>query len=140
MKKNLAAFASGVLFAIGLAVSGMTRPSKVLGFLDVAGAWDPSLAFVMVGAIGVHFVLRKLVMKRSAPLFDTTFYMPSAKGITSALVVGAALFGVGWGLSGFCPGPALVTFGGGLRSSFVFVIGMVLGVALERITKAMSQV
>lgn len=104
MKPNVAAFGTGALFAVGLAVSGMTKPSKVIGFLDIAGAWDASLAFVMVGAIAVHFVAHRVVMRRPSPLFDEEFHLPTRKDLDVRLILGAALFGVGWGLGGFCPG------------------------------------
>ena len=106
----------------------MTKPSKVVGFLDVAGAWDASLAFVMMGAIGVHFVAQRLVKRRSAPLFDSKFHLPLGTQIDRRLVVGSVLFGVGWGLGGFCPGPALVTLGSGSIQAVVFVAGMLLGI------------
>lgn len=134
MKRNVAAFASGALFAVGLALAGMTKPSKVVGFLDLAGSWDPSLAFVMCGAIAVHFIGLKLVTKRSAPLFAPAFHFPTRKDIDVRLVLGAAFFGVGWGLGGFCPGPALVSAGGGVTAALVFAVGMTIGVVLERVT------
>jgi uncharacterized membrane protein YedE/YeeE len=132
MKSNAASFGAGALFAVGLAISGMTKPSKVAGFLDLAGAWDASLAFVMMGAIVVHFVAYRLVMKRSSPLFDVTFHVPTRKDIDRRLVLGAALFGIGWGLGGFCPGPGLVTLGSGSLSALVFVAGMTLGMLAEQ--------
>jgi uncharacterized protein len=127
MRSNAAAFGTGALFAVGLAISGMTKPSKVVGFLDLAGAWDASLAFVMVGAIAVHFVAYRIVMRRASPLFDTEFHIPKRKDIDRRLVGGAALFGVGWGLGGFCPGPGLVSVGGGSLPALVFVAGMLIG-------------
>ncbi len=131
MKANLAAFGAGSLFAVGLAISGMTKPSKVIGFLDFAGAWDASLAFVMVGAIAVHLVAHRLIRRRAAPLFDAGFHLPTRKDIDLRLVLGAALFGVGWGLGGFCPGPGLVAAAGGVASALVFVGGMTAGMLLE---------
>lgn len=128
--KNLAAFASGILFAVGLAVSGMTMPSKVIGFLDLFGQWDASLAFVMAGAIGVHLVGYRLVRKRAAPLFGESFDVPSKTTIDRRLVGGAALFGVGWGLGGFCPGPSLVAASSGMLPAIVFVGTMIVGVVL----------
>jgi hypothetical protein len=122
-------FVCGLLFAIGLAVSGMTQPSKVLGFLDLfGGAWDPSLAFVMVGAIGVLAVARRFAPRR--PLFDSGYPELRSRGIDRRLVAGAALFGVGWGLIGFCPGPAVVALGAAVPGTLVFggaaLMGMVL--------------
>jgi uncharacterized membrane protein YedE/YeeE len=131
MKRNAAAFGTGALFAVGLAVSGMTKPSKILGFLDVAGRWDASLALVMFGAVVVHFVAYRLIRRRSAPLFDTKFHVPTRKDIDLRLVLGAALFGVGWALGGFCPGPGIVAAGGGSLHAVVFLVGMTLGMLVE---------
>lgn len=131
MKPNLAAFGTGALLAVGLAISGMTKPAKVAGFLDVAGHWDPSLAFVMIGAIAVHFIAFRLVMRRPSPLFDARFHVPTRKDIDVRLIVGAAVFGVGWGLGGFCPGPGLVTAGSGSLGALVFVAGMTIGILVE---------
>lgn len=124
------AFAAGVLFAVGLAISGMTQPSKVVGFLDVAGAWDPSLAFVMVGAIGVYLVATRLIKQRSAPLSGGCFDLPTRRDIDPKLVVGAAIFGVGWGLGGYCPGPGLTAAGACSLPAFTFVVAMALGMLL----------
>lgn len=132
MKQNAAAFGIGAIFAAGLAIAGMTKPSKILGFLDISGAWDASLAFVMLGAIAVHFIAFRLVMRRSAPLFDIKFHVPTRKDIDLRLVLGAALFGVGWALGGFCPGPGLVALGGGSLNAVVFIIGMTTGMLLEQ--------
>lgn len=110
----------------------MTLPSKVVGFLDLAGAWDASLAFVMIGAIAVHFVLYRVIARRRSPLFDASFHLPTRKDIDRRLVAGAALFGVGWGLGGFCPGPGLVSAGAGSLNAIVFVVGMTLGMLLEQ--------
>lgn len=131
MKANIAALASGLLFGVGLVLSGMTQPSKVQGFLDVTGSWDPSLMFVMAGGIGVHFILHRLVTKRAHPLFDKRFHLPTRKDIDGKLVLGAALFGVGWGLGGYCPGPGLVSLGSGGLSGLVFVATMVAGFLLR---------
>lgn len=131
MKRNAAAFGTGAVFALGLALSGMTKPSKILGFLDLAGRWDASLAFVMMGAIAVHFVAYRVIRRRSAPLFDTKFHVPTRKDIEPRLVLGAALFGVGWALGGFCPGPGLVAAGGGSLHAAVFLVGMTLGMLVE---------
>lgn len=130
--KRIAAFGTGALFAVGLAISGMTKPSKVTGFLDLTGAWDASLAFVMMGAIAVHFVAYRIVMRRPSPLFDAKFHVPTRKDIDLRLVLGAALFGVGWALGGFCPGPGLVSAAGGSLGAVVFVVGMTIGMFLEQ--------
>jgi uncharacterized membrane protein YedE/YeeE len=132
MKPNLAAFGTGALFAVGLAISGMTKPSKVAGFLDIAGHWDASLAFVMIGAIAVHFVAFRIVKRRTSPLFDSKFHLPTRKDIDGRLLLGAGLFGVGWGLGGFCPGPGLVSAGGGSLGALVFVAGMTIGMLVEQ--------
>ena len=108
-RTDVVAFVAGLTFAIGLGISGMTQPAKVIAFLDVAGAWDPSLAFVMLGAIGVHLVFARRVKSRAAPRFAPAFSVPRATGIDGRLLAGAALFGVGWGIAGFCPGPAVVS-------------------------------
>lgn len=131
MKPAAAAAASGALFGVGLAVSGMTRPEKVVGFLDLAGAWDASLAFVMVGAIVVHFIAYRLARRRLAPLFDTRFHLPTRRDIDRRLVIGAAVFGIGWGLGGFCPGPAIVAAASGAVPAIAFVAAMTVGIVLE---------
>jgi uncharacterized protein len=129
--------AAGFLFAVGLGVSGMTQQRKVIDFLDITGAWDPSLAFVMIGAIAVHALGRWLVRRRSRPLFDHRFHdpAPTLRLVDGRLVLGAALFGVGWGLGGFCPGPALVTAASaavvGARAPLVFLGAMMAGIVLQ---------
>lgn len=127
----LAAFACGLVFAAGLVLGGMTQPSKVVGFLDFTGAWDPSLALVMGGALGTHALLRRLVLARGRPLLAPSFSLPSRSDIDPRLVAGAAVFGVGWGLGGFCPGPALVALGGGAPSAFVVVPAMLAGMLVH---------
>lgn len=124
------AFVSGVVFAVGLGVAGMTRPTKVIGFLDVTGDWDPSLAFVMIGAIGVFFFAAERARKGRAPLFASSYVLPEAKGIDAPLVLGAVLFGIGWGASGFCPGPALVSLVTASSKVLVFASAMVAGMGL----------
>jgi len=123
---------AGLVFGVGLVVSGMTQPDKVRGFLDLTGAWDPSHAFVMIGAIAVHFVLFRLVRRRPSPLFDTRFHLPTRGDLDPKLIGGAALFGVGWGLGGMCPGPGLVDLGSGLLPAAVFVVAMAGGMTLQR--------
>jgi uncharacterized membrane protein YedE/YeeE len=133
------ALVAGALFGVGLLTSGMVRPDKVLGFLDVAGQWDPSLAWVMVGAIGVHLLLRRLILKRARPLLSPSFQLPSKQRIDRPLIAGAAIFGVGWGLGGYCPGPSLVTAATGTLSPLLFVGGMLLGMVLtKRLTSPKS--
>lgn len=139
MRSPQIALASGVLFAFGLVVSGMTSPAKVTAFLDVTGAWNPALVFVMAGAIAVYTPIVRLVRGRRAPIFGDRFHWPTASGIDARLVVGSALFGVGWGLSGYCPGPALVSLGGGSRDVLVFVGAMLVGIAGTRLVVAIRR-
>jgi uncharacterized membrane protein YedE/YeeE len=117
--KIVSAFAAGLVFGIGLILSGMTDPAKVIGFLDVTGTWDPSLAFVMAGAIAVAFFA-----------FARALHLPERRDIDARLVGGSVVFGIGWGLAGFCPGPAIVAFGGGFDKATVFVIAMLAGMLL----------
>jgi uncharacterized protein len=121
------ALLAGSLFGVGLVCSGMTDPGKVLGFLDIGGPWNPSLAFVMAGAVGVHFVAYRLIRRRSRPLFAEAFVLPTQRRIDTKLLFGSALFGVGWGLAGYCPGPAIVSLGSGAAQAFVFVGAMLVG-------------
>lgn len=132
MRSLVIAALTGVLFGLGLLVSGMTVPARVTGFLDVTGAWDPTLAFVMAGAIAIHAPLARLVRSRQAPLFSPRFHLPALRGIDPKLIAGAALFGVGWGLSGYCPGPALVSVGGGTTAVLAFVGAMLAGIVIAR--------
>jgi hypothetical protein len=132
VKPSITALTAGALFGLGLGVSGMTHPAKVQSFLDVTGAWDPSLAFVMVGAIAVHFVLFRLILRRRAPLFDTRFHVPTRRDVDLRLLGGAALFGVGWGLVGQCPGPALTNLATFAPTAFVFVAAMATGMLIQR--------
>jgi len=130
---------AGSVFAVGLAISGMTQPTKVVGFLDVTGDWDPSLALVMVGAIGVHLCAYRILPKMSKPLLSHTFRLPPDRPIDKPLITGAILFGVGWGVSGFCPGPALVSLTGGMAAAIPFVGGMLLGMVGFSIYKTTTQ-
>jgi len=126
----LAAFAAGLVFGLGLIVSGMADPSKVQGFLDLAGRWDPSLLFVMAGAIGVAFVAYRVARSRTAALLGGAMHLPTGGDIDPRLVLGSLVFGIGWGLAGFCPGPALVAFGSGQDKAVVFTLAMLTGMAL----------
>jgi uncharacterized protein len=127
---------AGFVFAAGLTLSGMTQPTKVSAFLDVAGAWDPSLAWVMGGAVAVYAAADRFARRRARPLFAAQFPSRPSRHIDAPLLVGAALFGVGWGLSGFCPGPALVAAGAGVNSALWFVPAMLAGMALARVVAA----
>jgi len=130
------AWMAGLIFGLGLLVSGMTNPAKVLGFLDVAGAWDPSLAFVMVGAIAVAAVSFQVSRTRTRSLLGLPINLPTARHIDRRLVVGSMLFGIGWGLAGICPGPALVLMGSGILKGVVFVMAMLAGMGLfERLER-----
>ncbi|MDB5853203.1 MAG: transporter [Herminiimonas sp.] len=124
------ALLSGLVFGLGLVLSGMTDPSKVLGFLDLAGAWDPSLAFVMGGAIVVGFFAFRIAGGRPKALLGDAMRLPTATQIDRRLVVGGLAFGVGWGLGGFCPGPALASIGMGNGKALIFVAAMVGGMAI----------
>ena len=128
--RALLAFVAGLVFGLGLLLSGMADPAKVLGFLDLAGAWDPSLAFVMAGAIAVGVLAFTFARRRTTTLLGDAMRLPTANDIDRRLVVGSLLFGVGWGLAGFCPGPALVALGLGESKAVVFVAAMLAGMAL----------
>lgn len=130
MKNGLAALVVGFVFAIGLGLSGMTQPQKVIGFLDLFGSWDPSLIFVMLGAISVHFLTYKLIRKRNAPLLSAYWHVPTKNKITPALIIGSFIFGVGWALGGFCPGPAVASLASFDLKVFQFVISMIAGMFL----------
>lgn len=127
MKAVVAPLVCGLLFGVGLAVSGMVNPAKVLGFFDVAGQWDPSLAFVMAGGVAVFAIGFRLATRRAGPLFAEKFDIPARRDIDPRLVVGAVLFGIGWGLAGFCPGPALTSLAFGMTKVYAFVAAMVAG-------------
>ncbi len=121
---------SGLIFGLGLILAGMANPAKVLGFLDLAGAWDPSLTLVMGGAIVVGVVAFTLARKRDLSLLGLPMYLPSTRQIDQRLIIGSLLFGIGWGLAGICPGPAVVLLGAGSVKGLVFLIAMLLGMAV----------
>lgn len=125
--KNLMAALAGWLFGLGLVLGGMTQPAVVLGFLDIFGAWNPRLVFVMGGAVLTTMLGYRIVLRRAKPWLDTRFYVPETRAIDTRLVLGAALFGIGWGLAGSCPGPALASLSGGAGSAGFFVMAMVAG-------------
>jgi uncharacterized protein len=128
---RISPFVAGLLFGLGLCLSGMTDPAKVLGFLDLAGAWDPSLAFVMVGAIVVAFVAFRVASQRAASFSRRPFQLPTSKAIDARLISGSLLFGVGWGLAGLCPGPAIANLGYLDWRAALFVLAMAAGMALN---------
>jgi uncharacterized membrane protein YedE/YeeE len=127
---NLSEYLIGVLFGLGLIISGMTNPAKILAFLDIAGAWDPSLIFVMGGAVLVGLIAFYLAKNRTQSLLGSVMHIPTRRDIDRPLIIGSALFGVGWGLAGFCPGPALVSLGSGELKALVFVVAMLGGMLL----------
>ncbi len=133
MKAGLTAAYAGAVFALGLVVSGMVDPHRIIAFLDVGGHWDPTLAFVMIGAIGVHAPLAYVIRRRRRPVFEPVFHLPEPTAIDVRLIGGAALFGIGWGLSGYCPGPALVSLGTAATPVLVFVAAMIAGIAIARL-------
>jgi uncharacterized membrane protein YedE/YeeE len=132
MKQHFGAFIVGVLFAVGLGISGMTQPQKVIGFLDIFGNWDPSIIFVMCGAILVHFFSYRMIRKRKAPWFSDKWHIPTRKDISPALVLGSLMFGIGWGLGGYCPGPAVTSLASFQIRPFIFVLSMILGMVVFR--------
>jgi uncharacterized protein len=127
---SLSAFFVGVLFGAGLIVSGMTDPSKVIGFLDIAGSWDPSLGLVMGGAVSIGLIAFHVARRRTTAFLGGTMGRPAERQIDRRLILGSLTFGIGWGLAGFCPGPALVAFGAGYDKAVVFTIAMLAGMAL----------
>lgn len=128
----VASFVVGIVFACGLGLSGMTDPNKVLAFLDVTGAWDPSLLFVMAGAVGTHALFSRIILQRPSPLLDTRWHLPGKNDVDRRLLAGSIVFGIGWGLAGFCPGPALATLGYGKSGVVIFVGAMIAGAGLFR--------
>lgn len=129
----MASLFAGLIFGWGLALAGMTNPNKVLGFLDVTGAWDPSLLLVLAGAVAVTFVGFRIALRRPQPLFGPQFQLPLRRAIDLPLVTGAAIFGVGWGISGYCPGPAIAMLAAPGREAWVFLPAMLLGMVLHHL-------
>lgn len=134
LKQNLVSFLVGVLFSVGLALAGMTQPQKIIAFLD-PWSWDPSLIWVMVGAIGVHVLAYPLIRRKSSPVFEAKWHIPTRKDLTPRLVIGSALFGVGWGLGGFCPGPGMTSLASGDSRAFLFVGAMLAGMIVFKKTE-----
>ena len=130
-KSNISSIICGIIFSIGLGISGMTQPQKVIGFLDVFGEWNPSLAFVMGGAVLSYLALQLLIQRNfSIPLLGGSFQIPSRKDLDRSLIIGALLFGSGWGLGGYCPGPAITSLGSGSLNALLFVVAMGVGMLL----------
>jgi uncharacterized membrane protein YedE/YeeE len=137
---SLFAFVAGLVFGLGLIVAGMVNPAKILGFLDIAGKWDPSLALVMAGAIAVGLVAFALARRRTMSALGLPMQLPSASTVDARLVGGSLVFGIGWGLAGFCPGPAIVAIGAGHPKAAVFVAAMLLGMgAFELIQRNLTR-
>lgn len=134
MRRTLVALAAGIVFGLGLAMSGMTDPARVIGFLDVAGRWDPTLAFVMGGALLVTLPAFRLLRLMRSPVFAPSFVMPTKRDLDARLLAGAGLFGVGWGLAGLCPGPALTALVSGRGAIVAFVLAMIAGQLVYRAT------
>lgn len=134
----LSAFLIGVIFGTGIAISGMINPAKVLNFFDLAGTWDPSLAFVMAGALAVAVPGYRLVLARPAPAFETRFQLPDTRVIDRRLILGSATFGIGWGIAGFCPGGALPALGTGDPAVFLFIAALVGGLFIARALQSRS--
>ena len=130
-KSNIASFICGIFFSIGLGISGMTQPQKVIGFLDIFGKWNPSLAFVMGGAVLSYLTLQLWIQRHfSIPLLGGSFQIPSRKDLDPSLIIGALLFGSGWGLGGYCPGPSITSLGSGSVNALLFVVAMGVGMFL----------
>lgn len=129
---RVASLAAGLVFGLGLGISGMTDPSKVLGFLDVTGAWDPSLMLVLGGAVGVTALCFRLILRSPAPLLGGSFHLPDRRYVDVPLLSGAALFGVGWGLSGYCPGPGVALLANVSWETWVFIPALLAGMLLHR--------
>jgi uncharacterized membrane protein YedE/YeeE len=134
------ALLAGLVFGVGLIISGMVNPAKVLGFLDLAGAWDPSLVFVMAGAIAIAAIGFAMVRRRTRSVLGAELMLPTKRDIDRRLVIGSAAFGIGWGVGGFCPGPAIVALGAGEVKALVFVAAMVAGMLLFEVIERRARV
>ena len=133
MKQNLLVFVTGILFGTGLCISQMANPEKVLDFLDICGDWDPSLLLVMLGAVAVTLVTFRFILMREHPLLEPGFHLPTRKNIDYRLITGSALFGTGWGMVGYCPGPALTALGFGFIDAIIVVIAIIAGMAMHKL-------
>jgi len=137
---SLFAFVAGLVFGLGLIIAGMANPAKILGFLDLAGKWDPSLVLVMGGAIAVGLVAFALARRRTVSAIGLPMQLPSASTLDARLILGSLAFGIGWGLAGFCPGPAIVALGAGYAKAAVFVVAMLLGMgAFELMQRSLAR-
>jgi uncharacterized membrane protein YedE/YeeE len=132
MREAIAGLLTGLLFGLGLCLSGMTNPAIVLGFLDLAGEWNPTLVFVMAAGVTVTFLGYRFLVPKSRPLWASGFALPSATAIDAPLLSGAAIFGIGWGLAGYCPGPAMVSLASGRTGVIIFVLSMLAGMIFVR--------
>ncbi len=132
IKMLFTSFGIAALFGMGVMISGMTHPQKVRGFLDLAGQWDPSLMFVMASAVPIYFVGYRWIQKKGKPLLEAKFHLPVLQHVTFDLVFGSALFGIGWGLAGYCPGPAFVNLGTLSKDNLIFIVSMLIGMYLAR--------
>jgi hypothetical protein len=133
MAKNLIGLLSGIIFGFGLALAGMTQPQKVLNFLDVTGLWDPSLLFVLGGAVSVTVITFRFVLRRKTPVFNSRYYFSEKTAIDRPLVLGAILFGMGWGIGGYCPGPAVTLLAAPSWELWAFLPAMILGIYLQKL-------
>ncbi len=140
MKQCVAAFITGCIFAVGLTISGMTNPAKVLAFLNVTNNWDPSLMFVMVGAIGVYAIAFHFITKKEKPILESIFSIPENSSIDRNLILGATIFGIGWGTAGFCPGPAIVNLGLLEQSVVIFCLSMGAGMFFHHLFHQKTEV
>lgn len=136
MKSTLVAFVSGIIFSVGLVVSGMINPHKVIGFLDILGDWDISLLFVMGGAVTFNLIAFRFVTKRKEPFFSADWHLPTSSDLDKKLVIGSALFGIGWGIAGICPGPGIVNLVTLKPEAIYFVASLVLGMLVFQFTKS----
>lgn len=133
----LVSYLIGIVFGVGISISGMANPAKVLNFFDIAGTWDPSLAFVMGGALIVAMIGYRFVLKRPAPALSSTFHLPTRRDLDVPLIGGSAVFGIGWGIAGFCPGGALPALGTGATDVFIFTGALLAGIAIAKIAHSL---
>ncbi len=132
MKNNISSLIIGLIFALGLGISGMTNPERIIGFLDIFGDWNPSLVFVMIGALAVHAPLYRMIRKTQSPVFAKKFQVPSRSDISFQLILGSILFGLGWGLVGYCPAPAITAIASLSPEPILFVGAMIMGMLIYR--------